>query len=254
MFQIVLYANSSIFSRLDNIRLVSHHYIISIPYFVIQIPNYCVMANRRNNRRRGNLRANRTGRLKRMVNKTVLGTRIIPSADPPEYTAGPWWPLTIVDSVSADTTYTGVKLHQGILATLNLTDYKKASTALTFKFRVVSVRAWGLDKQPIQLAVTETHGTTANWVKEMNDFGTPLTYSRLGWRFGDAFIHRVFTSEDKQEVFQVAQSGSTNKILVYIQVMIRVPNAPEPALVRNLAWSSQDPNAMENFEHLSMTC
>lgn len=185
----------------------------------------------RGRRRNPRRRAVTPGRLRRIVNRVSLGSRITPSADPPEYTAGPWWPLTIVDSVSGDTDYTPKKIHEGILALLSLTGAKLGNKEpLTFKFRVLSVRAWGVAKQPIQLAVTETHGDTSNWVKEINDFGTPFTYSRLGWRFGDVFMHRVFTSTETISLFQVAEAGTTDKILVYIQVLIRVPNAPDPAL------------------------
>lgn len=210
-----------------------------------------VNTNRQTNRRRGNRRTNRTGRLKRMVNRTTLGMRIVPQLDPPEYSAGPWWPLTVVDVTAGDVDYSPSKIHAGILALLNLTGYKKDTTNLEFKFRVLSVRAWGLAKQPIQLAVTETHSTTSSWVKEINDFGTPLGYSRVGWRFGDIFVHRVFSSNETQSLFQVAESGKTDKILVYIQVLIRVPNAPDPSLVRGIHWSSDIPPESE-FEHLSM--
>lgn len=209
--------------------------------------------NRTSNRRRGNRRTNRTGRLKRVVNRTTLGMRIIPSLDPPEYAAGPWWPLTLVDIAKGDVDYTPKKIHQGILTMLDLTGYTKgATTELNFKFRVLSVRAWGLAKQPIQLAVTETHSNTSNWVKEINDFGTPLGYSRVGWRFGDIFVHRVFDYTEAQSLFQVAESGSTDKILVYIQVLIRVPNAPDPSLGRSITWSSNVNPPDTEFEHLSM--
>lgn len=184
-------------------------------------------------RRNRNLRKRSatTGRLRRMVNRVSLGSRIVPTTDPPEYTAGPWWPLTIVDTVAGDKDFTPTYLHSGILAALNLTGAKDAKgNPLTFKFRLLSVRAWGMAKQPIQLAVTETHGTSSNWVKEINDFGSPINYSRVGWRFGDVFTHRVFSSTETQSLFQVAESGSTDKILVYIQVLMRVPNAPDPAV------------------------
>lgn len=182
---------------------------------------------RRNPRRR----AATASRLRRLVNRVSLGARITPSTDPPVYTAGPWWPLTLVDSVAGDTDFTPEYIHKGILDMLSLTGAKIGEKALVFKFRVLSVRAWGMAKQPIQLAVTETHGTKSNWVKEINDFGTPVNYSRVGWRFGDVFIQRVFTSTETQTLFQVAQAGTTDKILVYIQVLIRVPNAPDPAAV-----------------------
>lgn len=193
-----------------------------------------VNGQRRNRRRRqaSTSRVGRSTRIRRIVNRTSLGTRILPSVDPPEYTAGPWWPLTIVDSVKGDTQYTGKKIHEGILALLGLTGAKQAdSTPLNFKFRLLSVRAWGLAKQPIQLSVTETHSTSTNWVKEINDFGTPLAYSRVGWRFGDVFVHQVHSYQDTSTLFFTGESGTEDKILLYIQVLIRVPNAPEPALV-----------------------
>lgn len=212
------------------------------------------MANRRSARRRGTRRATALGRVKRVVNRTTLGMRITPSNDPPEYSAGPWWPLTIVDIATGDTDYTPEKIHKGILALTGLTGYKNGSENLTFKFRVLSVRAWGIDKQPIQLAVTETHGSTSNWVKEMNDFGTLLNYSKLGWKFGDVFIHRVFSSEEKHSLFQVAEKGTVDKILVYIQVLIRVPNAPDPALSRFTSISQMSSVPIESgFESISMT-
>lgn len=173
--------------------------------------------------------------------------RITPSVDPPQYTANPWWPLTIMETVSADKSWTPVDVHASILDTLAL----KGATVpgqgtenkvpLEFKFRVLTVRMWGIDKQPIQLAVCDASDMdSSSWTHEFNDFASGIQFSRVGWKFGDVFSHRVMTTaQSKMVLFALGQGPKPGKVLVYIQVLIRLPNAPDPVLLNALSRSMQ---------------
>lgn len=224
--QFLLLDASRVLIGLTYIHFLTHIYFDTLSSSAVSVPQQVhTMVNNRSSRRKRTRRSQPSSSIRRAVNRISLGMRITPNPDPPAYTADPWWPLTIVDSVSVDTLYTPAKIHGGIISSLSfVTDTTKG---VTFKFRVLTVRAWGLDKQPIQMSVTD--GTS--WVREMNDFGAATIYSRLGWRFGDIFINRVFESKGTDTLFSVSQADKAGKILVYIQVMIKVPNAPDPALV-----------------------
>lgn len=176
-------------------------------------------------------------RVRRLISRMNLGSRITPSVDPPQFTASPWWPLTVMMTVLKDTSWSPKTVHEAILASLGLTGakyiYEGKETALEFKFRITTVRVWGLDKQPIQLAVCDaSDATSTHWTHEFNDFASGVQFSRLGWRFGDVFVHRVLAANQEFPLFAVGQKHDNETVLVYVQVLIRMPNAPDPALQR----------------------
>lgn len=176
-------------------------------------------------------------RVRRLVSRMNLGSRITPTVDPPQFTACPWWPLTVMETVIKDTVWTPKTVHASILATLGLTGAKYIDKGnevdLEFKFRISTVRMWGLDKQPIQLAVCDASDeSSTHWTHEFNDFASGIQFSRLGWRFGDVFVHRVLTAKQDFTLFALGQQSSNRTVLVYIQVLLRIPNAPDPALRR----------------------
>lgn len=190
-------------------------------------------------------------RVRRLVTKMSLGSRITPPVDPPQFTSCPWWPLTVMETVTTDTVWTPETVHKAILATLGLTGATipkdKATTALEFKFRITTVRVWGLAKQPIQLAVCDASDeASSHWTHEFNDFASGIQFSRLGWRFGDVFSHRVFTATQQTVLFAVGQANGTDTMLVYIQVLIRLPNGPDPALQK--IFSSTSARPVSGFE------
>lgn len=248
MFRVVLHAHTSILDRSCCYCVFTHNTTYHIPNFVFQISYYYdQMASQYS----GNRARTRRGSMRRLIHSINLGRSIVPPADPPTYAGGPWWPLTVSTVVTGTDKYFKPKdIHSALLACLKLTGFTKGDIGLEFRFRLLSVRVWGTKPNiPIQLSPCDFTGPGSIWVKEINDYGSPYRYSRVGWEFGDAFTHRVFSlrPEDDQTIFTISASTKT-KFLVYMQILIRVPSAAVPSKV-----SDWDSNELESsFENLSL--
>lgn len=196
------------------------------------------MAPRGNTRRRTLARnGRRPQRLGRMIHRNVKGVQITPPADPPSYVSAPWWPFTLAIKVKNDTQLYAQNLYTEVLKTLGLaTFYNDAKATIPLEYRVLSIRAWSLKKEtPIQLAVYDHLGTKER-ICEINDFGTPIRYARVGWKFGsigtnDALVPVADLSKDY--VIAEISLPSEGTALVYVQLLLRVPNASKPITV----WS-----------------
>lgn len=179
---------------------------------------------RRGNRRSAPPRrgASNVRRLGRALTRATHGVRLVPSLDPPEFTSCPWWPLTVTFSVTADSYVVPKTVFQAIRSQLQWTALK-----VPFNIRLVSVRCWGLAKQPIQLAIYD-HLGTKQMMAEMADYGDPVKYSRLGWKFGRVGLTDALAETDTDVLFAISGATDTQKVLVYLQLLWRVPNSAKP--------------------------
>lgn len=173
-------------------------------------------------RKRGQ-RKTRMGRPKhfiRTVQRVEMGIPITPSPDPPAWTAAPWWPFTIATPCIANTIYTIEVIHNFLLVSLGM---GAMNPAPNFRIRMVEVRIWGLNKQPICLSIPRLTATNAR-LKQISDRGSPLRYSRIGWRYGmDSQVSLAHDS--KIEAFSVVGASQTDNILIYIQVLVQCMSA-----------------------------
>lgn len=194
------------------------------------------MVNRRRRAprsRRGTVPTN-ASRIRRVINRSTHGMRITPSVDPPDYAAGPWWPITVIMKASSDSSATAASIYDQILKQLAWDGYANAAKAtVPLLIRVLSVRAWGLGKQPIQLGVYD-HLGGKHQLAEISDYGTPLNYSRVGWKFGNIGVNDAMKSTEKDIIFAVSGATADNAILCYVQCLIRTEQAPKPTLVSSL--------------------
>lgn len=170
-------------------------------------------------------------RLGRFITRASHGIRFNPPVDPPEYVSNPWWPITTVFNVDSDSQLQPIHVYSSVIAQLGFDDYVKDSETIPLEMRLVSVRIWGLDKQPIQLAIYDHVGKKNRFV-ELSDFGSSVQYSRAGWRYGRIATYDALSKDDKDVLFDVTGASSSQKILVYVQLLIRTANAPKPALLR----------------------
>ena len=149
--------------------------------------------------------------------------------------------MTVIFSLSKATEISALSIYNNIIAQLGLLQYlgpipdtwpaakPKDIAPIPLTFRLLSVRVWGLGRQPIQLAIFETQNTD-HLIKELNDYGDPIRFSRVGWKFGDVAVYDGL-SKETYGLFQVSGTlNDANKALVYCQVLLRVQNAPAPAL------------------------
>lgn len=194
------------------------------------------MVNNNARRQRRRQMSNGVRRLKRAVDRIETGVRFVPSADPPEYTTAPWWPLTVVDKITAPKQYTYKILMTGILTQMGLTPAQQtALTSTFFEVRIQTVRVWGLAKQAISLNPQEIVGAGTHRVRQLADMGSGINFSRLGWRYGT--VSRIDPNVN-EDVYIFHVGGDLTKdqpALVYIQVLIAVAAAPQPSLAETLS-------------------
>lgn len=188
------------------------------------------MARNGINRRAGRPRRPQASKhLKRMIDRIDYGVKFVPTADPPEFTRSPWWPVTIVfkPDTAATFNYKSVAdaLHVffGVKRFPNPSDDTKSF--YPFLIRPQTVRMWGLDKQSINLEVYEIVGGGKHRTKQLADMGSGMNFSRLGWRYGAAAQFDPNSSEDTP-IFSVTPNG---KVIVYLQALICLANGFELA-------------------------
>lgn len=182
---------------------------------------------RRSNRSQRSRRNNNVRHFGRTLTRATHGVRITPPVDPPSYTSNPWWPLTVVFHTFGDTEITPDSIYAGILKQMGIhlyVDVKKNTVPL--EFRLCSVRCWGIERQPIQLAIYDSLGGKHRFA-ELTDYGSAVQYSRLGWKYGRVATLDALRSTDKEVSFEISAASKT-KVMVYIQVLIRTANAPKP--------------------------
>lgn len=172
-------------------------------------------------------------RFGRAITRATHGIRINPSVDPPEYVSNPWWPITTTFSVDADSEIMASHLYLSVIAQLGFNEYLKGKDTIPIEMRLVSIRAWGLHKQPIQLAVFD-HVGKKNRFTEISDYGSSVQYSRVGWRYGRIASYDALVKDDPDVLFDITGASKAKTILIYVQLLIRTANAPKPALFTTL--------------------
>lgn len=159
--------------------------------------------------------------LVRSIHRVELGVEITPPPDPPSWTSAPWWPLTITGTAVKTAAYTPVAIHAWILKELQLSEYQKSGAAIPMRLRFVDVKIWGLVRQPITLNIPRLTNIGTR-IKQLNDRGTTLNFSRLGWRYGlDSEL--AVDCTDTDEVFSIdGQIDSNHPVLIYLRVLYQL--------------------------------
>lgn len=194
--------------------------------------------------------------MRRLVNRSIHGMRVVPSVDPPEYTAGPWWHITTVVGASKDTTVRAKDIYARTLDALDWSvfhdDTKPTPRKIPLAMRLQTVRCWGMGKLPIELTVYDRLGGEHR-IAEICDYGSAVNYSRVGWHFGDIARQDALYPGDDAVLFEVSGASENNKVLIYINLLIRTQNAPKPtkvlaALTEGLEAS---PENLPSLEHMA---
>lgn len=168
-------------------------------------------------------------RIKRTVNRLETGVKFTPSVDPPEYAAAPWWPMTIVDKITAEKQYKFSDIATGLLKMMGMTDIQiKSLTTGFFEIRVQTVRVWGTAKQAIALRPAEILGAGTHRIRQLVDLGSGINFSRLGWRYGAVSRIDPNKNEDTYICHVGGEISADKPVLVYFQVMFAVAAAPQP--------------------------
>lgn len=168
------------------------------------------MVNRQRSRR-----PRAPARIRRILHRADTGFKLIPRADPPELVVVPWWPLTVrlqIPDASKSTSLTPAAIHAGIIAQLGI------SLTTAFTMRVLSIRVWGLKSQPITMVVADTLGDASRW-KHFSDVGSPINYSRLGWRFG--VVSSIQSHLPASTVVLATITGAAGPATVYVQILLK---------------------------------
>lgn len=180
----------------------------------------------RSRRNRPGNRRMRNKHFVRSVHRIELGTELKPSVDPPAWISAPWWPLTVTSACTKPTSFSPVVIHALVLKSLDLDTFKRIKDSKitdespAFRYRFVDIRVWGLAKQPLTLNIPRLNSIGTR-VKQLNDLGSAVNYSRLGWRFGlDSQLAVDYSDTD--EVFSVSGSiTGAKRAMVYIRLMIQ---------------------------------
>lgn len=195
-------------------------------------------------RRRGRRRATaRAPRIRRAITRATQGSRLFPSPDPPEFTNNPWWPITLPIIIDSPLDLNINTIAEALIDHLGWKNYKdmKSVTAIPLDLRVLSLRAWGLNRQPFTMTVREPFSPANDFV-ELSDYGSAVNYSRLGYRYGTVSTTNVHESLGSDWVPASFSGGitATSKVLLYVQLLMRssVANAPKkvtlPALLAGM--------------------
>lgn len=164
----------------------------------------------------------RTRQIIRRIENSDIGCEFRPSFDPPAWASAPWWPFTVVLSHSVDSSVSATTLHAAVMVALNLDGFNNSSKqSVSFNLRLLTVRVWGLNKQPITLGIRT--GNSAGPIKLLNDRGSPIHYSKLAWRFGRASFAMLDSesSNDKTVLYTVGGASAEGKVLSYVQMLIQ---------------------------------
>lgn len=153
-----------------------------------------------------------------MIDRIDLGVKFTPSADPPEFSRAPWWPVTLVFAPTQPETYNYSHIAKALETFFGLAfKDKDGKEVFPFIVRPQTVRMWGLAKQAINLEIYEILGKTHR-VKQLADMGSGINFSRLGWRYGVAAQIDPNINE-AIPLFSVTPNG---KSIVYLQALIAV--------------------------------
>lgn len=184
-----------------------------------------VRSNQPARRGRRNARLGRTSALIRRVEHSDIGVEFVPTLDPPDFSPAPWWPITVPVTISKQTIFTWKLIHDLLLSVLGLTSVKD----LAFNMRAQTVRMWGTAKQPITMEIFALSSATCRKIKQISDRGTPIHYSRLGWRFGRSSFAMLDVGCGTSEVTLFTTGGKLaddNQALIYLQLLIQVRGVP----------------------------
>lgn len=188
-----------------------------------------MVRSRRLTRRRQRLNSAKT--IMRRMDNLDHGVQFTPSADPPAWASAPWWPLTLVTRVTKTTAFTGKVIHSLLLLNTGLASYQNPSTKVTpqFNLRVQTVRAWHLLRLPLTLDIYTGLGATCRKLKQLNDIGSPLNYSKLAWRFGKSSFAKLDMecSSSEDTIFSISGTlSATDMAVVYIQLLVQLSGVP----------------------------
>lgn len=187
------------------------------------------MANGNGNtstRRRRNTRTT-TGirRIRRVVDRLETGIKFTPGPDPPEFARAPWWSATLVWNFTQPGTIKFSHVQSTLLTLMGATgfvtgvkDGKDVVSTTPFVVRPVTVRAWGLEKQPMNMEVFEILGGGTHRVAQLADMGSGINFSRMGWRFGVA----ARVDPNINEAVAIVSLTPNGKAMVYLQVLFAV--------------------------------
>lgn len=170
-------------------------------------------------------------RIRRLINKSQRGNEFRPTADPPEYVSCPWWPMTVVMDCDSKADLTPKQVYTALIKVLSWDVYvNKSNSTVPMELRFLSVRAWGLTKQPIELTIYDFDSTS--YITEVADFGGAISFSRVGWKWGVQAMAQVYESSSDSKILELSgKLDATNKALVYIQVLVRCSSTRSPSLV-----------------------
>lgn len=174
---------------------------------------FCTMVKRARNRR------SRRGARPRLT-RTMNGAFLRGSPDPPAYSNVPWWPVTI--PLRYDTGSQSSVGYLDIIAKFRkLFGFPTLAAGAKYEppvsLRVISIRMWGLEKQPITLAIESI--ITKDEVKFLTDYGSAINFSHVGWKLSSlASQTPVQEGGDKQKLMWFTSTGKT---LFLIRALVR---------------------------------
>lgn len=194
--------------------------------------------------------ATKSAAVARRVQNADIGVEFKPSLDPPSWAGAPWWPLTVVAIATKAAPFSFEVIHALVLKSLSLDGFVKGTSNVEFNIRVLTVRVWGNNKQPITLDVYSNTSSGCRKMKQLNDRGSFMHLSHLAWRYGKSSYAMLETgcSSMKTDVFSIdGQLSDTNTATVYIQLLIQRSGIGAAQALRLCDDASSEPTSMFGF-------
>lgn len=171
----------------------------------------------RKGRRSNTRRPKRPAITRKRVRSVVEGKHIRLSPDPPNFTAAPWWPITVVATISTVESFKPSTVTTALKA--QLTGLALATNA-SFYYRFLSVRAWS-KADLLNLVIGPALGENNVALHDMFDYASKMNFARIGFRLGDLSSQKVFSQSDSTSVLFDVDVPGNGTAIVYIEVLIR---------------------------------
>lgn len=165
-----------------------------------------------------------SGSPQRTLMKHLLGHKLKVSPQPPEFTAVPWYPLT-VRIANPPATITRNILREAIQSQLGFT------SAYVFDVRLQSVKLWGAlvspsgssFLNPTTLAIVDPVRTPATEILEvLTDYPDQVNRARVGYQYSIAQRNVVVRLENAVELYRCQGVGAG--AIMYVHLFWRTPN------------------------------
>lgn len=136
----------------------------------------------------------------------------------------------------------------------------KAQTGINnaFNLRLISARAWGFDRLALVMVINDPEGKSR--YKTLTDVGGAVSYSKVGWRFGEEFTSNSHLAAGTDVLFSIyGEEDSTGVLYMQVLVCSNQEVTPPISFLNGLKEGASEASCLtdihgsvDGFEHMTM--